>query len=95
MNDRKQLPNFAAEKEEADWWFENREALGDEFAQAIRDGNTTNNTLAARLARIQLDPADVDLAREQAETHGVAYHTYVKMLVHEALQRKTPTHQGQ
>lgn len=34
---------------------------------------------------IRLDPADVSLARIQAERKGLRYQTYLKMLLHEAL----------
>lgn len=35
---------------------------------------------------IRLDPKDIALAREQAERRGLKYQTYLKMLIHEALQ---------
>ena len=38
---KKQLPNFANEAEEAAWWYENREELGEEFVQAMREGRVT------------------------------------------------------
>jgi len=34
---------------------------------------------------IRLDPADIELARQQAEKKGMKYQTYLKMVLHEAL----------
>jgi predicted DNA binding CopG/RHH family protein len=83
------LPNFKSEGEEAKWWFENQEALDKDFAQAASEGRLGRGT-AARLGgipttTIRLDPSDIALAREQASQRGLKYQTYLKMLVHEAL----------
>jgi hypothetical protein len=34
---------------------------------------------------IRLDPRDIELAKAQAERHGLKYQTYLKMLIHQAL----------
>ena len=38
MNDRLEVPKFASEEEEANWWFENRGKLEEEFLEAARSG---------------------------------------------------------
>jgi predicted DNA binding CopG/RHH family protein len=38
---------------------------------------------------IRLDPADIEKARAVAAKRGLRYQTYLKMLIHEALQRET------
>uniref|UniRef100_A0A372ISQ8 Antitoxin n=1 Tax=Paracidobacterium acidisoli TaxID=2303751 RepID=A0A372ISQ8_9BACT len=48
---------------------------------AARRGITPTTT-------IRLDPADIERARAQAEHRGLKYQTYLKMLIHEALQRE-------
>ena len=36
----------------------------------------------------QMDPADISRARVQAKKRGLEYQAYLKMLIHEALQRE-------
>jgi predicted DNA binding CopG/RHH family protein len=52
----------------------------EESGTAARKGNTPTTT-------IRLDPEDVSKARIQAERRGLRYQTYLKMLIHEALQQ--------
>lgn len=83
------LPDFKSEAEEAKWWFDNQDELDKDFAQAAAEGRLGRGT-AARIGgipttTIRLDPDDIILAREQAGKRGLKYQTYLKMLVHEAL----------
>jgi predicted DNA binding CopG/RHH family protein len=82
-------PEFASEAEEAKWWFDNQDSLDREFAQAAEEGRLGVGTAARRMGipttTIRLDPADIQLARKQAEKRGLKYQTYLKMLLHEAL----------
>jgi predicted DNA binding CopG/RHH family protein len=83
------LPDFKSEAEEAKWWFDNQDELDKEFAQAAAEGRLGRGT-AARIGgipttTIRLDPDDIALAREQASKKGLKYQTYLKMLVHEDL----------
>ena len=83
------LPDFKSESEEAKWWFDNQDELDKDFAQAAAEGRLGRGT-AARIGAlptttIRLDPDDIALAREQASKKGLKYQTYLKMLVHEAL----------
>jgi predicted DNA binding CopG/RHH family protein len=83
------VPRFDTEAEEANWWFENQDALDREFEQAAAEGRLGVGTVARRAGipttTIRLDPTDIALAREQAAKRGLKYQTYLKMLVHEAL----------
>ena len=83
------LPDFKSEAEEAKWWFDNQEELDKDFEQAAKEGRLGRGT-AARIGSlptttIRLDPVDIELARQQAEKRGLKYQTYLKMLIHEAL----------
>lgn len=87
--EKRTLPDFKSEAEEAKWWFDNQDELDKEFAQAAAEGRLGRGT-AARIGgipttTIRLDPDDIALAREQAGKKGLKYQTYLKMLVHEAL----------
>ena len=80
-----------------EWYYRNREELGRQAAAAIRSGKATPLTrekLAARLKAsketrpitIRVQIADIELAKEQAEKKGLGYQTYLKSLLHQALQ---------
>jgi hypothetical protein len=89
----KELPAFQSEAEEAQWWFDNREALGDEFVQAVDEGRVTRGEMVRRgLERtpsILIDPEDLSQAKALAEKKGIRYQTYLRVLIHEALERES------
>lgn len=94
---RQVVPKFATEAEEATWWYENRQMVEDEFRKAMRDGTIRRGT-AERLVRepresknitIRIPVGDIERARELAGKKGIGYQTYMKMLLHEALERET------
>jgi predicted DNA binding CopG/RHH family protein len=86
------VPVFANESEEADWWFENREKLADDFEKAAAEGRLGYGTAKQRgvtpPTAIQLAEADLARAKVLAERRGLRYQTYLKMLIHEALERE-------
>ncbi len=81
---------FANEAEEAAWWKANEDALLEDFKKAAAEGRIGIGTVAKRAAlrttTIRLDPEDVAEARAQAGERGLRYQTYLKMILHEALQ---------
>jgi hypothetical protein len=94
-------PKFANEAEEARWWYENRELVSGEFQKAAKAGPLRGGGVRRLLAErgipmpepkptptttIRLDPGDIVEARKQAEKRGLRYQTYLKMIIHEALQ---------
>jgi predicted DNA binding CopG/RHH family protein len=85
------LPNFKSEAEEAKWWFDNQDELDKDFAQAAAEGRLHRRTeprpSAIPTTTIRLDPDDIAIAREQASKRGLKYQTYLKMLLHEALHK--------
>ncbi len=92
MEDKLNLPDFATETDEARWWAENQDALAHRFTQAAAKGAVGQGTVMRRghtpTTTIRLDPEDIARARAQAEQRGLKYQTYLKMLIHEALQRE-------
>jgi predicted DNA binding CopG/RHH family protein len=86
------IPKFENEADEANWLYENREALGNEFTRAAQEGGIRQGTLKQRGAiaptTIRLAPEDISRARVLAERRGLRYQTYLKMLIHEALERE-------
>jgi predicted DNA binding CopG/RHH family protein len=98
MKDRHQIPKFESEAEEAAWWYAHREETARWMEDATANGQTT--TLADVLQRarrragttptvsIRIAPEDITRARGLAEKKGLRYQTYLKMLLHEALERE-------
>lgn len=90
---KKNLRNkkFANETEEAQWWESHQDDLADEFEKAAEAGTLGRGTAARKgstpTTTIRLDPDDIAKARVQAEGRGLKYQTYLKMLIHEALQQ--------
>jgi predicted DNA binding CopG/RHH family protein len=90
MKNTLKTPEFKSEKEEAEWFDNNQDELLDQFQKAAKDGTLTRGTLAARRGSIppttiRLDPADIELAKVQAQQRGLRYQTYQKMIIHQAL----------
>ncbi|HEY1743068.1 MAG TPA: hypothetical protein VGG18_07875 [Granulicella sp.] len=90
-------PKFATEREEAEWWDANPNMVIELFERAEAEGKLTRGTTAKRLGlsttatTIRLSNDDLAKARAQAETKGLRYQTYLKMLLHEALAQAQET----
>jgi predicted DNA binding CopG/RHH family protein len=96
------MPVFKNESEEADWWFANRKKVERELRKAkpLTDSNGKRLTPAqiaeAHIAEqnktkpisIRISEGDLELAKKMAQSKGIGYQTYIRMLLHEAL-RKT------
>jgi predicted DNA binding CopG/RHH family protein len=88
-SEKRILPEFKSEAEEAKWWFDHQDEVLGDFERASQNGTLVRGA-AARVSAlptttIRLDPADIELARQQAEKKGLKYQTYLKMVIHEAL----------
>jgi hypothetical protein len=89
MNKNKRtVPAFATEAEEAEWWYKNRNVHGKQFLAAVKSGEAQLLTKAKLLERIaasrktpapvvalRIPQADLALARKQAEEKGLPYQT--------------------
>lgn len=92
------MPRFADEAEEADWWASRsgREFVKQKSAEPAKRGSASKGSrLVGRLNRtpsvqiaLRLPEPDVTKAREIAARKGVGYQTLLKMLVHEGLRRE-------
>jgi predicted DNA binding CopG/RHH family protein len=90
-------PPFKTEAQEAEWWAKNQDLVANRFEQAKAAGKLGKGTVA-RVARerateakasptitIRLAQDDLTRARTFAAEKGLRYQTYLKMLLHEAL----------
>jgi predicted DNA binding CopG/RHH family protein len=87
------IPKFANETEEADWWFEHRDQVSEEFQKTEQEGRLGRGTVA-RLAgltpaTVRLDRADTEKAQKAAQKLGLEYRTYLERLIHEALEKES------
>lgn len=84
------VPRFNSEAEEAEWWDTHAAEAGEFMRRAQRIGAMTKGiTLPpARPTTIRLIAGDVERARALAYRRGLRYQTYLKMLIHEALERE-------
>lgn len=100
MASRIVVPQFANETEEADWWYDNRHLVEQEFLEAAGEGRLKRVSVQQRFeehkarlqatkATIDLDPEDASKAHAAAEKLGMAVDSYLRMLVHEALEKET------
>jgi hypothetical protein len=97
MNKHPEIPKFQSEAEEAQWWFDHREETSGWIEQIAGEGGATNLNKVLQKRRqagptptvsIRIDPGDLSRARILAERRGLRYQTYLKMLLHEALERE-------
>jgi predicted DNA binding CopG/RHH family protein len=93
----KKQPPFKTETQEAEWWAKNQDLIANRFEQAKAEGKLGKGTVA-RVAReraieggasptitIRLAKEDLTRARTLAAERGLRYQTYLKMLLHQAL----------
>lgn len=95
---KRKIPVFASESEEAQWWYDNRKELDQDFVEAARQGKVKRLTLAvlrkrladsaSRVISIRIPEGDLEKARVQAAEAGLPYQTYLKSLLHQALEKK-------
>jgi predicted DNA binding CopG/RHH family protein len=100
VKQKRVIPAFKSESEEAAWWSKNRARLDTDLLKAAKAGQlqrlnpaTLKAQLApsrlasskARVVSIRLPENDIELARKQAAEKGLPYQTYIKSLLHQAL----------
>ena len=92
MSERMIVPHFCTEAEEAQWWFDNRDQLGDDLARAMKDGTAGRGTAMKRVLLLRdgilPEPADIQNARLLADKKGISYEDYLRQLIHNALQHE-------
>ena len=99
MNDRLEVPKFASEEEEANWWFENRGKLEEEFLEAARTRRLRSGSTALRRAReaanataIHLSDSDLAGIRRLAAQRGEDADACAASILHRALEIETADH---
>ena len=83
------IPRFRNADEEATWW-ESREGkrVATEIMKRGVAAGTARRSVPLKTISMRLPVTDLEAAQELAATKGLPYQTYIKMLLHEALQKQ-------
>ena len=84
-------PKFNSEKQEAEWWDAHPDVIAEFFLKAKREGTIKRLPVAGgrtRQVTLRMPIADIATAQEIAERRGLPYQTYIKGLLHQALERE-------
>lgn len=93
MNMRKKpitIPKFGSEAEEAQWWDSHPEVATELMKRAISSGKA-RRTVPLKTVTMRLPVPDITTAQDLAQRKGLPYQTYIKMLLHEALEKERRT----
>ncbi len=91
MATRTRIPMFKSEKEEAEWWDAHPEVITELFLKAKKKGKIKrlpDVRGATNSVTIRLPIGDLDAAEALAGKRGLPYQTYIKALLHQALERE-------
>jgi predicted DNA binding CopG/RHH family protein len=82
---------FKSEAEEAAWWDQNPDFIADQFEKAAKEGRILRGLPgrgATRSVTIRLAVKDLETAQTLAQKMGLPYQTYIKTILHQALNRQ-------
>jgi predicted DNA binding CopG/RHH family protein len=95
------IPSFRNESEEAAWWEKHRATVEADLRAAMRKGETMSlGDVMGQVRRkkellpvtIRLASEDIATARQLADSNGIGYQTYIKLLLHDALRKEAGRH---
>ena len=81
------IPKFRTESAEADWWDTHPEVATEIMKRALKSGKA-KRVVPLKTVTMRLPLPDIQAAQDLAHEKGLPYQTYIKMLLHEALQRE-------
>jgi predicted DNA binding CopG/RHH family protein len=91
MTAKTRIPIFKSEKEEAQWWDAHPDVITELFVQAKKEGKLKRLPVfrgATKSVTIRMPIVDIESAQRLAEQRGLPYQTYIKGLLHRALERE-------
>jgi predicted DNA binding CopG/RHH family protein len=86
-NDQITIPKFKTEAEEAAWWDSHPETAAEIMKRALKSG-AARRRVPLKTVTIRLPVADLEAAQDLASRKGLPYQTYIKMVLHEALNKE-------
>lgn len=84
---RTAIPKFRTEKEEAEWWDAHPQVATRLLKNALKQGTVQRRPAQTRIVTIRIPVHDLEAAQELAARKGLPYQTYMKMLLHQALEK--------
>jgi predicted DNA binding CopG/RHH family protein len=91
MTAKTRIAIFKSEKEEAQWWDAHPDVITELFVQAKKEGKLKRLPVfrgATKSVTIRMPIVDIESAQRLAEQRGLPYQTYIKGLLHRALERE-------
>jgi predicted DNA binding CopG/RHH family protein len=85
------IPRFKTEAEEAFWWDAHPDFLTEQFEKAAKEGRLQRGIPKSKSVTIRVPVTDLETAQRLAERKGLPYQTYMKMLLHQALEKERLT----
>ncbi len=88
------VPKFETEAEEAQWWYDNRDAVGENFAEAIKNGTIHRGGPAAllretRAITLRIPNSDIERIEKLADEKGfTSIQGCISALLRDALDRE-------
>ena len=80
------IPAFKTESDEANWWDANPDIATELMSKALK-AETARRKVPLQTVTIRLPVTDLTIARANAERKGLPYQTYIKMILHSALEK--------
>ena len=81
------IPKFCSEADEAEWWDSHPEVATEIMKRALKSGKA-RRVVSLKTVTMRLPVGDIETAQDLAGRKGLPYQTYIKMLLHEALERE-------
>jgi len=81
------IPKFRTEAEEAEWWDSHPEVATQIMRRAIKSGKA-RRAAPLKTVTMRLPVLDIKNAQDLAHQKGLPYQTYIKMLLHGALEKE-------
>jgi len=82
------IPKFRSEKQEAEWWDAHPQVATRLLRQALKQGAVQRRPGQTRIVTMRIPIRDLEAAQQLAERKGLPYQSYIKMLLHQALQKE-------
>jgi predicted DNA binding CopG/RHH family protein len=84
------VPKFKNSDKEADWWEsrEGKRTATELLKRAVESGKVKRRRVPLKTVTMRLPEPDIEIARDLAFRKGLPYQTYIKMLLHEAIEKE-------
>ena len=82
------IPKFKSETDEAAWWDAHPDFIVEEFEKAAEEGRLLRGIPKSKSVTIRIPMRDLEAAQLLADRKGLPYQTYMKMLLHQALEKE-------